>query len=289
LGKYYSLKISLLILFFVVSFNIWAQTDSLSGLQKEIFLHPADGFTAYTLKKNELIYNQSPFTLPFPSWAWWGISNNITSEIDLLPLIGGFFQKPYLPVLSFNFRVHVLDQKSILPAMAIETMYQHLWHWTKQSDQPQANVLRKGNSGFLHSNFSWLIKSKFYLHFSTGVTYTQNLKLINYRKIPVLSRDFNHLLSPDVSLSFDFRWKPWISLNMTMSYGTTFVYLDNIPRKQQLAYGFRVAPFYKSRKSFFKTFRAEFIGYNIFLPDIKAHIQSLIPVFPYFYWQWNIN
>jgi len=99
----YKLKL-LGILIIGISFLSMGQMPEKKDLQTETFLHPADGFTAYTLKKNEFIYNQSPFTLPLPSWAWWGITDHITAEIDLLPLIGGLFEKPHLPVPSFNFR-----------------------------------------------------------------------------------------------------------------------------------------------------------------------------------------
>ena len=102
-----------------------AQDIPYSNLQNEILLHPADGFTAYTLKKNEFLYCQSPFTLPFPSWAWWGITDKITAELDLLPLLGGFFQEPYLPVPSLNFRFKLREQNGLVPAVAFETMFQH--------------------------------------------------------------------------------------------------------------------------------------------------------------------
>ena len=86
------MKCFFLAIFFGLSSGCFAQLDSLKGLQTEILLHPANAFTAYTLKKGEFVYNQSPFTFPFPSWAWWGITDKITMEIDLLPLIGGVFQ-----------------------------------------------------------------------------------------------------------------------------------------------------------------------------------------------------
>nr|WP_299206993.1 hypothetical protein [uncultured Brumimicrobium sp.] len=76
---------------FLLFFNSLGQGDSLRGLQAETLLHPADGFTAYTLKKNEFVYNQSPFTLPFPSWAWWGITDRITAEYLLFCLFSLIF------------------------------------------------------------------------------------------------------------------------------------------------------------------------------------------------------
>lgn len=263
------------------------QSDSLKGLQTETFLHPADGFTAYTLEKGEFVYCQSPFTLPLPSWAWWGITDDITAEIDLLPLIGGLFQEPHLPVPSFNFRFKIIEQRKLRPAMAFETMYQHLWNTVTQSDQPNAVVKRKGNSWYNHLNFSWKINPKLYMHLSVGVTYVENLYFSNNKTEDLIEKFYPKLWSPDFNISIDYRVKPWLSLHATGSYGTTFVYLDNIPRKGQISYGFRIAPFYKSKWGILRTFRAEIIGFYIYLPDINESIKSIVPIFPYFYWQWK--
>ena len=278
----------LIILFFFNNF-VFGQSDSLKGLQAEIFLHPMDGFTAYTLKKGEFVYSQSPFTLPLPSWAWWGITDNITAEIDLLPLIGGLFREPNLPVPSLNFRFKLINQNKLIPSIAFETMYQHLWNEVIQSDQPNAIVSRKGNSWYNHLNFSWNINSKTHTHLSIGATYVENLYFSNNDSLNLIEKFYPKLFTPDFNLSIDYRWKSWISTHATASYGSTFVYLDNIPKKQQISYGFRVAPFCKIKWGVLRTFRAEFIGYYIYLPDIKEPIQSIIPIFPYFYWQWTFK
>ena len=279
-------RMAYILILFLLSTFVFGQSDTLKALQTETFLHPADGFTAYTLKKGEFVYNQSPFTLPFPSWAWWGITDNITAEIDLLPLIGGLFQKPNLPVPSFNFRFKLLDQEQWIPSIALETMYQHLWNEIIQSDQPNAIVSRKGNSWYNRFNFSWRMNPKLYTHLSMGVTYAENLYFSNNDPVHLIEKFYPKSFTPDINLSLDYRWKPWMSLHVTGSYGTTFVYLDNIPRKQQISYGFRMAPFYKNKWGILRTFRAEFIGYYIHLPDINESIESMLPIFPYFYWQW---
>ncbi len=283
------LKLKILGIFIIgISFLGIGQMTEKKDLQNETFLHPADGFTAYTLKKNEFIYNQSPFTLPLPSWAWWGITDHITAEIDLLPLIGGLFEKPHLPVPSFNFRFKLKDQSNWIPAIAFETMYQHLWNTNVQSDQANAIISREGNSWYNHLNFSWKIRTHFYTHFSVGISYTENLYLSNNNPLDLKEIFYPKLISPDINLSLDYRVKPWVSLHSTFSYGSTFVYLDNIPKKEQISYGFRLAPFYKNKRGFFRNFRAEFIGFYIYLPDIDESIESILPIFPYFYWQWTL-
>ncbi len=271
------------------TFTSMAQAPRL-GLQNETLLHPADGFTAYTLKKNEFVYCQSPFTLPLPSWAWWGITDKITAEIDLLPLIGGFFQEPHLPVPSFNFRFRLYEQRGMIPAMAFETMYQHLWTTQNQLDQSNLRIERQGgNSWYNRINMSWKNAKNLHVHFSGGATYSENLLIENKDSVNYIGRFFKSTINPDISLSLDWRMKPWISTHLTSSYGTTFVYLDNIPRKYQVSYGFRVAPFYKSRFGFLRTMRAELIGFYMWMPDAQEELQSVVPIFPYFYWQWTLK
>nr|WKN39984.1 hypothetical protein K4G66_14925 [Tunicatimonas sp. TK19036] len=282
----YFLVINLLTLPFVCL----SQTEGNSNLQNEILLHPADGFTAYTLKKNEFVYCQSPFTLPLPSWAWWGITDKITAEIDLLPLIGGFFQEPHLPVPSLNFRFKLNEQQGIIPTIAYETMYQHLWVGQNQLDQDNLRIERQGgNSWYNRFNFSWQTNKNLRIHFSTGVTYTENLLIENRDTINYVGRFFDKTINPDVSLSMDWRSKPWLSTHMTTSYGTTFVYLDNISRKYQVSYGFRIAPFYQNRFGILRTLRAELIGFYMWMPDAREELKSVVPLFPYLYWQWTFR
>ncbi len=266
---------------------LWGQNHNLQALQSEVFLHPADAFTAYTLQRGEMVYNQPPFVLPLPGWAMYGLTSDVTVEIDLLPLVGGLFQKPHLPVPSINIRWALMAQKHFRPAIALETMYQHLWNPVTQSQKPF--IQRKGNSWFGRLNFSWKLSDKLHTHFSAGVTYTENLYMLNSDTVNPIEKHIYSTFTPDVSGSIDYRPKPWISLHASLSYGTTFVYLDNIPLKRQISYGFRVAPFYKSRKSFFRHFRMEFIGFYMYFPAIRESISSLLPVFPYLYWQWNFR
>ncbi|MCH2233587.1 MAG: hypothetical protein MK078_04980 [Crocinitomicaceae bacterium] len=48
-------------------------------LNEDAYLHPVDAITPYTLKKGEWIYAQSMQTLPFPSWAFYGITDKLTA------------------------------------------------------------------------------------------------------------------------------------------------------------------------------------------------------------------
>jgi hypothetical protein len=284
------LKVHFFLFFFAGFFSspVNAQPDSLRGLQTDIMLHPGDGFTAYTLKKNEFIYNQSPFTLPLPSWAWWGITDKITAEIDLLPLLGGFFQPPHLPVPSLNFRFRLYNQQKWIPTIAFETMFQHLWTTQNQADLATISIERdKGNSWYNRFNFSWYNQKRLHLHLSLGATYTENLRIENKDSLAPQGRFFSKTVNPDLSLSLDWRPKPWFSTHLTASYGTTFVYLDNIPRKYQVAYGFRFAPFYGLQCGFLRTFRLELTGLYMHFPDAKESLATYLPIFPYFYWQWT--
>ncbi len=277
-----------MLLLCVLPLIMHAQNDTLRGLQQDIYLHPADGFTAYTLHKGEFVFNQSPFTLPLPSWAWYGLSNKITMEIDLLPLIGGLFIPPHLPIPSINFRFKLTDQHGHVPAIAFETMYHHLWQDVYQSNYPNPVVRRRGNSWYNHLNFSFSVNNRLHFHFSTGLTYSENLYFHSSDSTLKIEKFYPRILSPDFNISIDYRPRPWLSMHATASYGTTFVYLDNVPHKREIAYGFRLAPFYKNRHGFLRHFRMELIGLYIFLPDINEAIQAILPIYPYFYWQWQL-
>lgn len=225
--------------------------------------------------------------MPLPSWGWIGITNWLTAEIDFLPLIGGFFTKPNLPVPSFNFRFRIINQKRLIPALAYETMFQYIYNEFDQSSNPYFATWRKKGSWYNHINASWKIKSKFYIHASVGCTFAQYLRLVNKDSLNFNERIFENKLSPDFSLGFDYRLKR-VSFHLTTSYGTTFNYIDNVPRKFEIMYGIRFAPFYKSRFGFLRTFRIEWAGFYNAFPDINA--KAYVPVFiPYFYWQWTIK
>jgi hypothetical protein len=173
----------------------------------------------------------------------------------------------------------------VIPAITFETIYQHLWNNVTQSGQTNAIITRQGNSWNNRFNMSRRLSSKFHPHLSIDATYVENLYFRNNDSLNLKEKFYPSSFTPDFNLSINYRWKPWISLNVTASYGTTFVYLDSIPHKQQISYGFRIAPFYNAKRGIFRTFRAEFVGYYIYLPDINESIESVLPIFPYFYWQ----
>ena len=69
----------LLILLLFIPTILFGQEESIqkiNSIKDDVYLHPIDCITPYTLKKGEWIYNQSIQTLPFPSWAFVGIKDN---------------------------------------------------------------------------------------------------------------------------------------------------------------------------------------------------------------------
>lgn len=286
-------NITLLTILLFSFFKVYSQNNNVdkkvpfspNGLQSDIFLHPLNSNTAYTLRKGECVYNQAPRSLPFPSWGWIGITDRITAEIDFLPLIGGLFVKPNLPVPSFNFRFRISNQSKWKPALAFETMFQYIYNEFDQSDNPYFATLRQKSSWYNHLNASWNILPNFYLHTSIGVTYAQHLKLINKDSSNQVEKVFKNKITPDFSFGLDYRLK-WISFHVNTSYGTTFNYIDNVPRKFEIIYGVRLAPFYKNRFGLLQTFRIEWAGFYNKFPEIQA--DAFVPIFiPYFYWQWR--
>lgn len=255
------------------------------GLLDQTMLHPLDGFTAFTLKKNEFIYNQSPFTLPLPSWAWWGVTDWLSAEIDLLPYVGGFFEKPYLPVPSFNLRFRLSQNENL--TIAYETMLQYLYEVVPAIDNDNLKITRRGLSWFHRLNTSIRFAPYFFVHLSGGFTYNNELTFKNKGRDEEIVANFQNSVNPDFSLSLDWRRSNWISFHATGSYGTTFVYIDNIPRKYQLSYGMRIMPLLTSERPFFRNLSIELSGFSIYFPDAKESVNFWIPIGPYVYWQWQ--
>ena len=54
---------------------------------------------------------------------------------------------------------------------------------------------------------------------SHGATYSENLRIENKDSLNPMSGFFAKTFNPDLSLSLDWRPKPWISMHLTTSYG----------------------------------------------------------------------
>lgn len=281
-----------LILLFLIPSILYGQSDSsrkTNPLNDDAYLHPIDCITPYTLKKGEWIYAQSIQTFPFPSWAFVGITNKLTMQIDLLPWVFGTFSELKKPIPSLNFRYRFNEQEGIIPTIGIEAMFVHFWDTLQRFDTPTLQVLENGSYFHLKPSIGYKFQNKWYVNLSIGVDYIGELILINNDSSNNLSKTFTRSWNPNFSVGFDYRASKWISYHLGYTYGSTLTYLENVPRKHQLTYGFRIAPFYKMRFGILRNLRIELIAINGFFPDIEARQIFPIPVFPYFYWQWNKN
>lgn len=252
-----------------------AQEDSTKSLITETMLHPGDAFTAYVFKKGEWAYNQA--ITPYPSWAWWGITNRITAELDLEAWIGG--------VPSFNFRVAILSNERFKPAIAFETMYQYLKDERDQfHNLDYLAVERQGSNWYNHINLSWQLPKNFHLHLSGGATFGEHISISNGDSIDYIGNSFQNKIHPDYSLGIDWKFSRWMTLHSTASYGSTFLYADNIARKQQFSLASRVAPFINSKYGFLNCFRFELA---LIHAEFKDAGQSLTGPIGFLYWQWD--
>ncbi|MDZ7723641.1 MAG: hypothetical protein U5R06_12770 [candidate division KSB1 bacterium] len=149
------------------------------GLQDEIMLHPLDANTAYTLKKGEWIYAQSPTNFPVPSWAWVGLTDWLTAEIDFLPLLGGLIVEPHLPIPSLNFRFKILEKNHLIPAVCFETMFQYFYKELNVNEEKDGKVdlIRKGTSSVNQFHLSWNPLANCYIHASTGFIYSHSIHI----------------------------------------------------------------------------------------------------------------
>lgn len=282
-----ALFIFLTLLFPLLSFGQSDSTRKINALKDEAYLHPIDCITPYSLKKGEWIYAQSVQTLPFPSWAFVGITDKLTAQIDLLPWIFGTFSELKKPIPSLNLRYRFNEQKGALPTIGVEAMFVHFWDTLQRFETPTVTVWENGSYFHVKPVIGYRIKDKWDINLSVGVDYINELILQNNDSLNPLSRTFQKSWNPNMSFGVDFRPSNWISYHIGCSYGATLTYLENVPRKLQINYGFRVAPFYKNKWGILRCMRIELVAINGFFNDVKAKQIFPIPVFPYFYWQWK--
>jgi len=266
------------------------QTDSTrksNPLSDDVYLHPVDCITPYTLKKGEWIYAQSLQTLPFPSWAFVGITDRLTAQVDLLPWLYGAFSELKKPIPSLNFRYRFNEPRKGVPTFGVEAMFVHFWDTLQRFDTPTLTVSENGSYFHFKPVVGFSFKNRFYLNLSAGVEYIGEVILQNKDNLNPISKTFRKSWNPNVSIGLDYRPSKWISYHIGYTYGSTLTYLENVPRKHQLTYGCRVAPFYKHRWGVLRNMRIELLAINGFFPDIQAKQIFPLPVFPYFYWQWT--
>ena len=275
---------------FLIPSILFGQSDSVkktNPLIDDSYLHPIDCVTPYTLKKGEWIYAQSIQTLPFPSWAFVGITDNLTAQIDLLPWLYGAFSDLKKPIPSLNFRYRFNNQNGIIPTIGIEAMFVHFWDTLQRFETPTLTVWENGSYFHLKPSIGYNFNNKFYINISAGADYIGELIIQNNDSLNFNSKTFSKSWNPNFSIGFDYRPSNWISYHLGYTYGSTLTYLENVPRKHQLTYGFRIAPFYKNKFGLLRNMRIELLAINGFFPDINAKQIFPVPVFPYLYWQWN--
>lgn len=282
------MKRLIILIFFFCTQLAYSQKQP-NPIDDDAYLHPIDCLAPYTLKKGEWLYAQSIQTLPFPSWGFVGITDKLTAQIDLLPWLFGPFTELKKPIPSLNFKYRFNEQKGNLPTFAIEAMFVHFWDTLQRFETPTLTAWENGSYFHIKPVIGYQIKNKWFINLSAGADYIHELILQNNDSTLNLNKTFQKSWNPNFSANIDFRPSKWISYHAGYTYGSTLTYLENIPRKHQITYGFRVAPFYKNRFGILRNFRIELVAINAIFPDIKANQIFPIPVFPYFYWQWGGN
>ena len=166
-------------------------------------------------------------------------------------------------------------------------MFVHFWDTIQRFETPTLTVWENGSYFHFKPSIGYNIKNEFYVNASVGIDYIGELILQNNDSLNFISKSFTKSWNPNFSLGFDFRPSKWISYHIGYTYGSTLTFLENVPRKHQITYGFRMAPFYKNKLSILRNLRIELLAINGFFPDIDAQQIFPLPVFPYFYWQWT--
>ncbi len=242
------------------------------SMQERAMLHPMDAFTARTLGRNEWVFN---FPLS-PGWIMWGVTDKLTVELDAECWLGG--------VPSFNARYRIFDGGGCLPSAAFESMYQYLPDTVSLIENCEfLTVRRTGSSWYNRLNMSWRPSRSIAFHLSPGITWSETVEIDNGNSDIFLSYTDENVIEPDFSAGVSWLAGDWFSLHGSYSHGVTFVYLDNVPGKRQLACGTRVEPFHRSSSWFLRRLGAELGVVSISFPRVEQTLTG--PVF-YLYWQY---
>lgn len=279
------MKNILIVFFFYQSFLVFCQADTsqFNPINDDTYLHPVDGTTPYTFKKGECFYAQSLQTFPGPGWAFVGVTESLTLQLDFTPLIGGLFLKPHYPIPSISARYKVMEQKKTRPAMSVEAQFFHLWDTLKRFDIKDYTLYQKGSYFHLKTMYGYKFGS-FYINGSLGFDYMNNMWWVRDQ---FSAYNLSRKINPNFSFGMSWRASHWISYHLAFTYGSTLTYFENVPRKLQFNYGMRVALFYKNKWRILRNMRVELISINSWFRDIGEYSGIPLPVYPLFYWQWQ--
>ena len=279
-----TIYILLLIVFPVLLFG--QSTDSPkkpNPINDDTYLHPIDAITPYTLKKGEWFYAQSFQTLPLPGWAFVGLTDKLTLQLDFTPFIGGFFVEPHYPFPSISLRHKIFDQKAIRPTFSLEGQFFHIWDSLERFDVDGISLYQAGSYFHLKTVFGYDFKPLF-IDFSIGLDYMNKMW---WQEDSIIINTLDHNLNPNFSFGVSYRPSKWISYHIAASYGATLNYFENAPRKIQFSYGVRIAPFYRNRYGILRNMRIEMISINAWFKDIEKYSGLPLPLYPLIYWQWQ--
>lgn len=70
------------------------------------------------------------------------------------------------------------------------------------------------------------------------------------------------------------------------SYGETWLYFENRPRKKQTIYGFRWMPNLSSSSKFWKSMSVDLAAIFVEFEDAEHETSLPIPIFPVVNWVW---
>jgi hypothetical protein len=258
---------------------------SVRSLKTERMVSAVDTVTPDVLHQGELLYGQ-PFALE-PGWGLWGITDNLTVLIDLTSWLGG------IPDLFLKYSLTDPDNQDFRIAVENMVIYvpESFGNFGKNA-QPGTDDYymifeRPGWCDVVRVDASLTLIPGLRVLLSGGVSYSQNLSIANANRPTQYGITLSNYFEPAGSVGLDWRALDWLSLHAGGSYGETFEYSENRPRKWQATYGMRIAPFYAVNFGPLQTFTIELAAIINYFPDAQEYRALYFPVYPSFYWQWR--
>lgn len=253
-------------------------TYAARDLRSQANLHPLDTFTADTLKEGEWYYGQPP--IPAPGYSFYGLTENTTIQLDYTAWLGG--------VPSFNLRQKLFGNNRSKLRVSTEFMIIYMDESLDEMDEDQDYLFikREGTNGYARVNLSYRLTDDVRLHGSLGFSYSEYLRISNENRPQPIGEEFVDLVDPTFMLGYEHYITDNLMFVGNISYGETWLLLENRPRKEQLVYGFRWTPFTNSSRPILKNMAVDLIALFARFPDAEEELAFGVPLFPVFTWQW---
>jgi len=242
---------------------------------QEPLLYPAGFPTADELRPGEWL-------LAPPPWGWVavGLPGETTLALDYPAALFG--------VPGALVRVGLSRGRSAWQ-VALEGYGAYFVH-TRDDNRTGVYLLQHhGVQSWLHINASATLTDRVRIHAYAGANYAYFERYAPWGTGPDFGESvFHNGVTPMGGVDVEVRANSWLMVHLNALYGNSFVYVDQVARKQMAVLSLLAAPFPKDWIGVLSRSRIELAAFWVRVPD--AHYRALLPLplYPSLYWQFGV-